>query len=102
MFPIALDLTRIPILLIGQGELLEKRRCQLTEYGAAHFVDTMEQAIIVMVAGLPREQAERIVKQAHDRGKLVNVEDIHDLCDFYFTANVRRGDLVIAVSTCGA
>ena len=60
------------------------------------------QAAVIMVAGLPREQAEQIVELAHAAGKLVNVEDINDLCDFYFTANVRRGDLVIAVSTSGA
>ena len=102
MFPIALDLTRIPIFLTGQGELLEKRRQRLLEYGATRFSETMEQAAVVMIAGLPRQQAEEIVRQAQALGKLVNVEDINELCDFYFTANLRRGDLVIAVSTSGA
>ena len=102
MFPIALDLTRIPIFLAGQGELLEKRRRALAEYGATQFVGNIEQATIVLVAGLQRNEAEALVKQAHTLGKLANVEDINDLCDFYFTANIRRGDLVIAVSTSGA
>lgn len=102
MFPIALDLTRIPIFLTGQGELLGKRRRMLEDYGATQFVEDMQRSAIVMVAGLPRQQAEQIVEQAHTLGKLVNVEDINDLCDFYFTANVKRGDLVIAVSTSGA
>ncbi|MEQ1706666.1 MAG: hypothetical protein ABL867_11945 [Rickettsiales bacterium] len=35
MFPIALDLTKIPILLIGEGEAFEKRHKQLLEYGAS-------------------------------------------------------------------
>ena len=102
MFPIALDLTKIPVLLIGSGELPTRRRKQLEEAGATQLVDNMQDAAIVMVAGLPRDQAQTIVEQAHALGKLVNVEDINDLCDFYFTANVRRGDLVIAVSTSGA
>jgi precorrin-2 dehydrogenase/sirohydrochlorin ferrochelatase len=102
MFPIALDLTRIPILLTGSGELLEKRRRQLEEYGATQFVRDIKNAAVVMVAGLPREQAAAIADEAHALGKLVNVEDINDLCDFYFTANVKRGDLIIAVSTSGA
>ncbi len=109
MYPIALDVTRIPILLIGSGELLVRRHRQLEEYGAAKVTvkenpspEELANATIVMVAGLPRTQAEHIVREAHTLGKLVNVEDINDLCDFYFTANVRRGDLVIAVSTSGA
>jgi len=109
MFPIALDLTRVPILLAGSGELLHRRRKQLEEYGAARLTvkeipsrEDIENAAIVMLAGLPREQAEPIVYACHAAGKLVNVEDINELCDFYFTANVRRGDLVIAVSTGGA
>jgi precorrin-2 dehydrogenase/sirohydrochlorin ferrochelatase len=44
----------------------------------------------------------KLASQARALGKLVNVEDVNDLCDFYFTANIRRGDLVIAVSTSGA
>ena len=102
MFPIVLDLTKIPIFLTGQGELLAKRCRMLEEYGAAQFVDTIEKAAVVMIAGLPRLQAQEMVAHAHALGKLVNVEDINDLCDFYFTANVRRGDLIIAVSTSGA
>lgn len=102
MFPVALDLKRIPIFLTGQGELLTRRRAQLEQYGATQLVENMERASIVMVAGLPGEEAEKIVNQAHALGKLVNVEDINDLCDFYFTANVVRGDLIIAVSTSGA
>ncbi len=121
MYPIALNLTRIPILLIGQGELVVRRLQQLTDAGATKvevchsreggnpdFLKELDSRLrgndykIIMVAGLPREQAEAIATAARAAGKLVNVEDINDLCDFYFTANVMRGDLVIAVSTSGA
>lgn len=127
MFPIALDLTRLPVLLTGQGELLLKRLAHLDEAKAQRLVvfceepsEALKRAAgnrlveklpngndirdyqIVMVAGLVRKQAEAIVASARALGRLVNVEDINELCDFYFTANVRRGDLVIAVSTSGA
>ncbi len=111
MYPIALDLARIPILLAGAGELVTRRLAQLKKAGAAH-ITVFEGQLpasadiashsLVLVAGLPREVAEKIIAEAHALGKLVNVEDISDLCDFYFTANVQRGDLVIAVSTSGA
>jgi len=112
MLPVALDLTRIPVLLIGSGELLQKRRHQLQEAGATQMMvvefsipvdeDAIKNAGIVMIAGLDRKTSEQLATQAHSFGKLVNVEDVNDLCVFYFTANVRRGDLMIAVSTSGA
>lgn len=111
MFPIALDLTKIPVLLIGKGEAFERRHKQLVEYGATKLSVSNNQqlttsnynnATIIMVAGLSREISEQISIAARTAGKLVNVEDMNDLCDFYFTANVKRGDLLIAVSTGGA
>jgi len=110
MFPVALNLSVIRVLLTGQGELLEKRRKQLEEAGAVHItaINTIpsDEAIfrhsVIMVAGLDYDTSKVIADAARAAGKLVNVEDVNDLCDFYFTANVRRGDLVIAVSTSGA
>jgi precorrin-2 dehydrogenase len=111
MFPIALDLSKIAVLLVGQGELLARRQKQLHIVGATH-LHVLENALpteqdiahatVVMVAGLPRDVSETIATAARAAGKLVNVEDVNDLCDFYFTANVTRGDLIIAVSTSGA
>lgn len=109
MYPVALNLKKIPILLVGSGELITRRLAMLKEAGATDVTVVKDataadiaKATIVMVAGLSREKAERIATAARLVGKLVNVEDINELCDFYFTANVRRGDLIIAVSTSGA
>lgn len=118
MFPIALDFSKISVLLIGSGAALRHREAQLKEYGAdklsvRHVSDNEVRRsqgwylefgnnTIIMVAGLPRPISEQIATAARATGKLVNVEDMNDLCDFYFTANVKRGDLVISVSTSGA
>lgn len=109
MYPVALNVAKIPILLVGRGELVERRLRMLQEAGATDVTVSDEasaadiaKASIVMVAGLPRDEAELIAHAARLVGRLVNVEDINDLCDFYFTANVKRGDLIIAVSTSGA
>ncbi len=43
----------------------------------------------------------RLAQLARDAGVLVNVEDVPDLCDFHVPAAVRRGDLLLTVSTGG-
>ena len=111
MFPIALDLKKVPILLIGEGEAFYRRQKQLEEYGARYLSSltwsgnesliTKHESRIVMVAGLAYETSAQIAKVVRAEGKLINVEDMNDLCDFYFTANLKHGDLLIAVSTGG-
>lgn len=112
MFPVALDLTRVAVLLVGRpGRMLERRKAQLAEVSAKNVTlleaglptdEQVKNAGVVMACGLPPEEAKQLSQQAHAFGKLINVEDVIELCDFYFTANVRRGDLLIAVSTGGA
>ncbi len=55
-----------------------------------------------MVAATSSPKTHReIHREAKRRGILCNVADVPQLCDFYFPAVVRRGSLVIAVSTSG-
>lgn len=44
---------------------------------------------------------QRIYEEAQRRGVLCNVVDVPELCDFFYPAVVRRGDLQIAISTSG-
>ncbi len=102
MYPVFLNLSEVPIFLFGQGEALLKRKDQLIKAGATEFVDNIEAATIVMVAGLDYSASETIAKSARAAKKLVNVEDVPQLCDFYFGAFFKRGDITVAVSTNGA
>lgn len=109
MYPISLNLAIVPTLLVGKGEALIKREKKLRDAGAANLVISdsfsfalLANATVVMVVGLSHEESKVIATAVRAAGKLVNVEDVNDLCDFYFTANVKRGDLTIAVSTNGA
>ena len=43
----------------------------------------------------------QIVAEAREAGVLVNVVDVPGLCDFYVPSVVRRGDLLLAISTNG-
>src|ERR1700731_74090 len=56
---------------------------------------------LAVVATASRNLNERVYLEAQQRGVLCNVVDVPDLCDFFYPAVVRRGDLQIAVSTAG-
>ncbi len=56
---------------------------------------------LAVVATVSRSLNERIYLEAQQRGVLCNVVDVPDLCDFFYPAVVRRGDLQIAISTAG-
>ena len=56
---------------------------------------------LVVAATSSREVNELIFGEAQRRGILCNVVDVPELCDFFYPAVVRRGDLQIAISTTG-
>ncbi len=45
--------------------------------------------------------SEQICNDAHAKGKLVNIADKPDLCDFYLSSVVTKGNIKIAISTNG-
>ena len=54
------------------------------------------------ITGLPDETAAELAALARSERVLVNVEDRPALCDFHSVAEIRRGDLLLTVSTGGA
>jgi precorrin-2 dehydrogenase / sirohydrochlorin ferrochelatase len=56
---------------------------------------------LAVVATASRALNESTYREAQKRGVLCNVVDVPELCDFYYPAVVRRGDLQIAISTSG-
>jgi precorrin-2 dehydrogenase/sirohydrochlorin ferrochelatase len=57
---------------------------------------------LLYIAGLDATHYMGLAQAARDAGVLVNVEDVPELCDFYSVAEIRRGDLLLTVSTGGA
>ena len=107
MLPILLTKTT-RIGLAGQGDGLGRRAALLVEAGVnpvllAVGAEDGELAglRLLFVAGLPEADARPLAARARGKGVLVNVEDVPDLCDFHVPAIVRRGDLVLSVSTGG-
>ena len=58
-------------------------------------------ADIVIAAVNDRTISEQVVTDAKQKGKLVNAADKPDLCDFYLSSVVQKGNLKIAISTNG-
>ncbi len=126
MIPIVIDPNVTKIALIGRGEVALRRLALLEEGGAARltvFADDpsldLEEAAgdrlrrhlpsaaelsafpIVWIADLPLERAVPLAEAVRENGSLVNVEDVKPWCDFHNPALVRRGDLLLTVSTNG-
>ena len=105
MLPIALDPQTVRVGLAGAGEGLARRRALLAEGGvdpvAVDPAAPLDGLHLLYIAGLDRPVAVSLAGRARDRGILVNVEDVPELCDFHVPAIVRRGDLALTVSTSG-
>lgn len=126
MIPVALDprLTRLAV--AGNGPLALRRLDALRTGGAGDillFADSPDDALAeaagtalrrslpetadlaplhaLWIADLPRDRAEALADAARAAKVLVNVEDVPELCDFHSVAEIRRGDLLLTVSTNG-
>ncbi|MBI3677700.1 MAG: hypothetical protein HY243_13910 [Proteobacteria bacterium] len=108
MLPVVLDQSALKVGLCGAGDGLARRRALLQDAGVVPLMVAADassvdlQAInVLFVAGLDRSTSKALAERARTRGVLVNVEDVPSYCDFYVPAIVRRGDLLVSVSTSG-
>ena len=126
MYPLLVDLGRVPALLVGDGPAAARRLAQLDEAGAARLrifapcpdaalaalagsrlerrlpaADDIAAARLLFIADLDGAVAARLAALAEAAGVLVHAEDRPALCDLNTPALVRRGDLLVTVSTNG-
>ncbi len=128
LFPMFLKFEGRQCLVVGAGRIGEPKIGGLLETGArirvvaldasaavrewaregklelelrAFSADDLAGVFLAVVATNSRTLNERVYHEAQRRGVLCNVVDVPDLCDFFYPAVVRRGDLQIAVSTGG-
>ncbi len=121
MIPIVIDPRLVPIALVGAGDSMRRRAEWLRQGGAEHLTafttdpglagavqvarmpsaDELAQFRILWITGLDPDVAEPIAAAAREAGLLVNVEDHMPYCDFHTPALVRRGDLLVSISTAG-
>jgi precorrin-2 dehydrogenase/sirohydrochlorin ferrochelatase len=126
MLPLVLDLARLRVALIGEGESCLRRLRLLDEAGSRNLAvysalpgrdlealagsrlvwrqpsdAELAQAQLVFIAGLDPDRRDELAKRAQDAGKIVHAEDAKPVTDIHVPAILRRGDLAIAVSTSG-
>jgi len=128
LFPMFLKLEGKRCLVVGAGKVGEPKIGGLLEAGARiHVValdasamvrewaregrieldlrsfhpDDLNGVFLAVVATSSRSLNERVYDEGQRRGVMCNIVDVPDLCDFFYPAVVRRGDLQIAVSTAG-
>jgi precorrin-2 dehydrogenase/sirohydrochlorin ferrochelatase len=109
VLPIILRSDIVRIGLAGAGEGLRRRQELLKNSGVTARVfenrippaEELADLSVLFVAGLDRDLAAKLASAARAGGILVNVEDEPELCDFHVPAAVRRGDLLMTVSTGG-
>jgi len=125
-YPIVLNLFGRRVLVVGGGEVALRKARALADAGAevrvvapkllpafaedgrfeclaARYEKQHLEGALVVVAATDDEAVNRqVASDARAAGVLVNVVDRPELCDFIVPAQVRRGGLVVAVSTGGA
>jgi siroheme synthase-like protein len=127
-YPIYLNLTGRRVLVVGGGEVAERKIESLLGTGAiitvispnitdristfalgkrieverrAYKTGDCGGAVLVLCATDDAEVNLMVFNDAHRAGVLVNSADQPALCDFIMPAVVRRGDIAIAISTGG-
>lgn len=128
VYPIMLEMSHLPVVVIGGGDMadwkvetLRAADAQVTVVSPVvgprlralanlgHIVwlqrfatyTDIEQARLTIIATDDKEEQSRTIAWAKSSGTLLNVVDQPDHCDFYSTSHFRRGDLVVSLSTSG-
>jgi precorrin-2 dehydrogenase / sirohydrochlorin ferrochelatase len=126
MVPVALDPAAMAMAVAGRGPAALRRFLALRAGGAKDLLlfsdqlheleqapgDLLRQFLpsrtdmaalqVLWIAGLPTDAANELGALARSQRVLVNVEDRPELCDFHSVAEIRRGGLLLTVSTGGA
>ena len=127
-YPILISLERFPCLVIGGGKVAYRKVLSLLDFNAQ--ITVLSPKICKPLIDLFRQNKIQIIKKAYSEefikdykitfcatnnpdinkivrndctrnGILLNAADNPSLCDFILPANIKRGDLIISVSSQG-
>lgn len=109
LFPMFVDLTDKPVVIIGSGHHVSEKAEKLAPFGChlrycateAFAPELLEGAAAVILADRHHPRNAALAALCREKGIPVNAVDDPPLCDFQFPSLVCREDLVIAISTAG-
>lgn len=128
LYPVYLNITGQKCLVVGGGDVAERKIKNLLECGARVMVvspecnkkvagmviaggieyhqnnyqtSDLEGAMLVISAADSEDVNRKVAEDCLTRGIPVNVVDSPDLCNFFIPSVIRRGDLAISISTGG-
>jgi precorrin-2 dehydrogenase / sirohydrochlorin ferrochelatase len=127
-YPLFLDITDRRCIVIGGGDVAERKVERLLDFGACvvvigmaltpgleimknegrinHIAADYDKAFIddafLIIGATDRDDINaKISRDGREKGILVNIVDDPDKCDFVLPSLIRQGDLLIAISTGG-
>jgi siroheme synthase-like protein len=127
-YPLLLDIAQSPCIVIGGGRVAERKVTVLLRFNGkvrvispditakiarlqkenrievvkrAYKEGDLKGAVLCFAATNDRETNQRITEDAHKTGVPVNVVDDPQLCSFIVPAIIKRGPIIVAVSTLG-
>lgn len=127
-YPLLLDITQRPSIVIGGGRVAERKVVGLLRFnGKVRVISPeitakiaslqkenrievirrpyeegdLQEAALCFAATDDRETNQRITEEAHRIGIPVNVVDDPQLCSFIVPAIIKRGPIIVSVSTLG-
>jgi precorrin-2 dehydrogenase/sirohydrochlorin ferrochelatase len=127
-YPIYLDITNKRCIVVGGGDVAERKMVRLLEFcahvtvigktltpaletmkkeGRIDHIDAdydeafIDDAFLVIGATDRDDINEKISRDGKEKGILVNIVDDPDKCDFILPSLLQQGDLLIAISTGG-
>ena len=109
MLPIIINPGHLKTLVIGDGQATSRRLQMLKEAGVKnvkHFKTIPEEkefddVNIIYSSDFDDDISEKIFTIAESKKLLINTEDKTKFCNFHAPAIIRRGDLLLTVSTAG-
>ena len=127
-YPIGIDIKDKLCIVIGGGEVAERKALKLLEFGANVLIispeitkrleklskkgklnyikdrykkEYIKEGFLIFAATDNEEVNFKISEDAKKLGKLINVVDKPDLCNFILPSVVKRGDFIISIFTQG-
>lgn len=127
-YPIFLDIKNKPCIVIGGGQVAERKVLSLLDAGAkvcvispeitpaikklaskkrvkliqrAYKTADLKNSFLAYSATNNKTVNQKVFQEAEKQGVLLNIVDVPELCNFIVPSVVERGDLLLAISTSG-